>query len=119
MTSQLTELSGNFAQDKRLIKLMLAHLAKYANDNSQGQCRLKQIMLTMGAQGVLIYNNDGPEGQVDEEEKSDAPRFQHIPAQAVPQETIESVMGAGDSFVAGYIAGIVNDFSFDRSIEIG
>ena len=49
MTSQLTELSGNFAQDKRMIKLMLTHLAKYANDNSQGHCRLKQIMLTMGA----------------------------------------------------------------------
>ena len=54
----------------------------------------------MGAQGVLVYNNDGPEGQInEEEEKSESghvrtvnisykqtsvPRFQHIPAQAVP-----------------------------------
>ena len=40
----------------------------------------------------------------------------HIPAQAVPQKTIESVMGASDSFVAGYLTGIVINLSFDMSI---
>jgi len=48
MTRQLTELSGVYEQDKRLIKLMLAHLGKHATDTAREDNRLSTIMLTMG-----------------------------------------------------------------------
>lgn len=55
-TRGLTELLGNFEKDKRLIKLMLAHLAEHASNAGHGKSRLRQILLTMGSDGVLIYN---------------------------------------------------------------
>ena len=51
----MTELSGNFNQDKRLIKLMVTQLYRHAVDLSVDSCRLVQIIVTMGDQGVLLY----------------------------------------------------------------
>ena len=58
-TENLTELSGNFEHDKRLIKLMVAHLAKYAEDTATGESRLRTILVTLGAAGVLVFEAGG------------------------------------------------------------
>lgn len=101
MTRSLTELSGSFTQDKRLIKLMVAHLAKHAEDSARGrgENRLREIILTMGDDGVLLCNvgSDITDGQA---------AYVHIPAEAVPVANIKSVIGAGDCLIAGVIAGL-------------
>jgi len=41
-----------------MIKLMLIQLHEYA-EKSNNKCRLQYIVLTMGSQGVLVYDKSG------------------------------------------------------------
>mmetsp|Transcript_33173 Transcript_33173/g.43692 ORF Transcript_33173/g.43692 Transcript_33173/m.43692 type:complete len:84 (-) Transcript_33173:36-287(-) len=77
---------------------MVAHLAKHAEDTARGENRLRTILVTMGADGVLICNVGDSEGEQ---------AYVHVPAEAVPTTQIKSVVGAGDCFMAGFIAGLL------------
>ena len=52
--ADLTELSGNFEQDKRLIKMMITQLANHAEESATTESRLSKIIVTMGSSGVLV-----------------------------------------------------------------
>lgn len=52
-------LTNVFAEDKRLIKLMILKLAEYAEKSNPKGNNLKQIILTLGKDGVLVYSTSG------------------------------------------------------------
>jgi ribokinase len=59
-----------------------------------------KLVVTMGDKGVLYYDHG----------------VKHMPAQKI---TVVDTVGAGDSFVAGFAAGIFRGYSLPRSIELG
>ena len=67
--------------------------------------------MTLGSDGVLICNRS--------EESTQQLKFEHVPAEAVSQEQIVSVVGAGDCLMAGFIQGLLRDLSIGRSIQLG
>ena len=72
-TRELTELTGIYEQDKRLIKLMAINLATHATDTAKnGTCRLKTILLTLGSDGVLLYNCQKDDGNDSDENDASA-----------------------------------------------
>ena len=86
---------------------MLINLAKYAEDQAAAngsQSRLTRIMLTMGGDGVLIFENGS---------------FTHFPVHDVNKEEIKSVIGAGDSFLGGFIYGLHHEEDLARCVENG
>jgi len=82
---------------------MILSLFHHASHKS-AICRLETIMVTMGREGVLVF--DGRD-------------FKHLPAQEVDKADIRSVVGAGDCFLAGYLTGIYLDYSMTKAIELG
>jgi sugar/nucleoside kinase (ribokinase family) len=62
------------------------------------------IMVTMGSDGVLVYN--GVE-------------FKHFNGKHLGMYEVKSVVGAGDSFLGGFTAGLLLDKTLAESIEIG
>ena len=79
---------------------MVAHLAKHAEDSVRdgAENRLQTIILTMGAEGVLLCNvGSDNEGQA----------YVHIPSEQMAPGSVKSVVGAGDCLNAGVIAGLL------------
>lgn len=60
--------------------------------------RLEKILVTMGAAGTLIYNV----------KTDDVVRYEVTPLKG---EDVKSVVGAGDSFLAGYALALTQDDS--------
>lgn len=85
---------------------MVARIANHATDTAASASRLKTIILTLGENGVLIYD-------------CEEVKFSHMGAEAVAPESIVSVVGAGDCFMAGYIAGLTRGKSVELSVSFG
>ena len=90
-----------------MIKLMLINLNKYAEDQAKAhgaESRLTRIMLTMGSDGVLIFENGS---------------FSHFPVHDVPQSEIKSVIGAGDSFLGGFTYSLFHELDLATCVSNG
>ena len=85
---------------------MIANLAQHAVDTASSTSRLTTIILTLGAEGVLVYD-------------CEEAKYNHMPAEPVPSETIQNVMGAGDCFMAGYIASLCQGKPIQQCINVG
>ena len=90
-----------------MIKLMLINLNKYAEDQAKAhgsESRLTRIMLTLGSDGVLIFENGS---------------FSHFPVTDVPQSEIKSVIGAGDSFLGGFTYSLLHELDLATCVSNG
>jgi len=86
---------------------MIVQLTKYAEEVSakaDRESRLAQVMLTMGADGVLIYEGE---------------KFHHFEGKKFDEGKIKSVVGAGDSFLGGFTAGLLSKQSLADCVENG
>jgi len=96
------ELTGNFMKDKRMLSLQMMNLKEHAEES--GDSRLHTIMLTLGKDGVLIYTND---------------KFTHYRGEKVDDKDMISAIGAGDSYLGGYISGLLRSYEQGACIKLG
>ncbi|KAJ1166623.1 hypothetical protein NDU88_007022 [Pleurodeles waltl] len=83
------------------------------------------VVVTLGAHGVLLCGRSS-EGQTvslrpgfrEQEPRGDLCAT-HYPAAPIPSEEIMNVSGAGDSLMAGIIAGIVSGWDTDTTVRMG
>ena len=104
---EIFKLQGSFEKDEKLIKGMVKNMFNYAQDRAIRfglQCRLEMILVTMGSHGVLVYNGDD---------------FKHFNGKNLGKFEVKSVVGAGDSFLGGFVSGLYLDKPVSDSIEIG
>lgn len=62
-------------------------------------------MVTLGQHGVLVASKDGT--------------YKHFTALPVEQKLVKSVVGAGDSFMGGFIYGLYHDEKIEKCVEYG
>jgi sugar/nucleoside kinase (ribokinase family) len=90
-----------------MIKKMILKLAEYAQEKNPKGNSLKQIILTLGKDGVYIYST------------KDKGTFTHYLARDVDPKDIKSVVGAGDNFLAGFVFGMYNYCSEHTCVNFG
>jgi len=86
-----------------MIKTLYDFAASRATDHKI-TLRLREIILTMGSEGVLIYNGSD---------------FTHYPGRHLGQTDIKSVVGAGDSFLGGFVTGVYQGRDQPAAVELG
>lgn len=87
------------------INTMIDTLFAYASKVSAAS-RLEIILVTMGAHGVLLAKKEGSQRT-------------RVPALPVDPKLVKSVVGAGDSFMGGYIYGLYHGKTVDECVEYG
>lgn len=90
-----------------MIKKMIMRLVEYANEKNPKGNTLKQVILTLGKDGVYIFSTHGKG------------TFTHYLAREVDQKDIKSVVGAGDNFLAGYVFGMYHYQSEYNCVNFG
>lgn len=98
--------SDTLDQDRLVaINSMIDTLFAHARKVSAGS-RLEIILVTLGAHGVLVASKEGSHRT-------------RVPALPVDPKLVKSVVGAGDSFMGGYIYGLYHGKSVDECVEYG
>ena len=98
--------SDTLDQDRLVaINSMIDILFSHAQKVSAGS-RLEIILVTLGANGVLVASKEGSHRT-------------RVPALPIDPKLVKSVVGAGDSFMGGYIYGLYHGKSVDECVECG
>ncbi|XP_075712019.1 uncharacterized protein LOC142748716 isoform X2 [Rhinoderma darwinii] len=83
---------------------------------------IRCIIVTMGAHGVLLcgHRRDGTLTlRAKDKVSRDDMCAVHYPAAPIPPEDIINVSGAGDSFMAGLLTGVLAEYNTDTCVRIG
>lgn len=88
--------TGSIDKDKRILKIMI--LALFAHAEKKSESRLRSVVVTMGGDGIFCCELQGTKHV-----------FNFYKAAPFDQSKIKSVVGAGDSFLAGYVYGLLKD----------
>ncbi len=83
-----------------MITTLFTHAAKLSASS-----RLETIVTTLGSHGVLLGTRDLT--------------FKHFKALPLDEKLVKSAVGAGDSFMGGYIYGIYNEKTREECVEYG
>ena len=74
---------------------MIEVIFKHAEKVKQKESRLKSVIVTLGERGVIIAEKGG-----------EGIQFKKYESIKIESKTVKSVVGAGDSFLAGYVYGL-------------
>ena len=85
---------------------MSSEIFKHSMTLGGASNRLKTIITTLGAKGVIVCMSF----------KDD---YQYFPPIELDSALIKSAVGSGDSFLGGFIYALLKNWSFDKSIEAG